>query len=74
MCLDASTKALTVLKDRPIAPFCQGIAMFLQYASMSALQKGKSAIILSNLGSFAKFDPGLFMYVRPVRGLEYDLC
>ena len=37
-------------------------------------QKGKSAINLSNLGKFAKFDPGLFIYVRPVGGLEDYLC
>ena len=36
--------------------------------------EGKSAINLSNLGNFAKFGPGPFIYVRPVGGPENDLC
>ena len=31
-------------------------------------KEGKSAINLSNLGKFAKFGPGPFIYVRPVGG------
>ena len=37
-------------------------------------KEGKSAINLSNLGNFAKFDPGSFIYVRPVGGPENYLC
>ena len=37
-------------------------------------KEGKSAINVSNLGNFAKFDPGLFIYVRPVGGPENHLC
>ena len=37
-------------------------------------KEGKSAINLSNLGIFAKFGPGPFIYVRLVGGAENYLC
>ena len=37
-------------------------------------KEGKSAINLSNLRKFAEFDPGPFIYVRPVGGVENYLC
>ena len=37
-------------------------------------KEGKSAINLGNLGNFAKFGPGSFIYVRPVGGPENYLC
>ena len=37
-------------------------------------KEGKSAINLGNLGNFAKFGPGPFIYVRPLGGPENYLC
>ena len=39
-----------------------------------SFRRGKSAINPSIEGNFAEFDPGLFIYVRPVGGLENYLC
>ena len=40
----------------------------------SPYKEEKSATNRTSLGKFAKFDPGLFIYVRPVRGLQNYLC
>ena len=37
-------------------------------------KEGRSAINLNTLGKLAKVDPGLFIYVRPVGGLQAYLC
>ena len=50
----------------------QGIAHFNSLLAFS--KERKSAINLSNLGKFAKFDPRLFIYVRQVGGLQNHLC
>ena len=49
-------------------------ASYLALEVYVVVKEGKSAIHLGNLGIFAKFGPGPFIYVRPVGGPENYLC